>query len=509
MDPGGSSIRTLYRATCVRTQGQPAMGEWLLVDGRHVERVGTGDPPPADRTVDLPGATVVPGFIDAHVHLTGTGIHTRWPDASAATSAEALTASLTRLMRTADAARLVHGFDESRWSDRRLPTLEELDAVGPHPLICVRTDGHVSLANTPALQRSGILELSGVQRSEAGALTGLVTQAANDALQRWYVDQLGDRELEDLQLQAGAVAAARGVTSVHEMSIPASRGTRDLDVLLAHRDRLPVDVIAYAATMDIPLVIERGLHRIGGDLSMDGSIGARTAFLGAPYVDDPGTGAAYLEEDELARFLQEAHAAGLQVGLHAIGDAAIERLITAWERVYRGLDSRERRHFRARRHRVEHFEMPADGHIERAAALGLAISVQPAFDATWGFPGQLYEQRLGQDRAIAMNPFRRMLERGLTLGEGSDSPITPLDPVAGVHALEHHHDPAGSIGRDDALRIATVGSARIGHQDKKGRLEPGMHADFAVYDRDPAAVGDIAALRPILTVSLGRDVYVQ
>ncbi|MEX0991991.1 MAG: amidohydrolase family protein [Actinomycetota bacterium] len=505
----GPSIRTLYRATRVRTQGQPATGEWLLVDGRHIERVGIGDPPPADRIVDLPGATIIPGFIDAHVHLTGTGIRSRWPQAAAAGSPGELVAALTDLMRVANASILVHGFDESRWTERRVPTLEELDAIGPHPVVCVRADGHVSLANTPALERSDALDLPGVARDEAGSPTGLVTRAANDALQRWYVDQLGDQELEELQLEAAAVAAARGVTSVHEMSIPASRGTRDLDVLLAHRERLPVDVVAYAATMDIPLVMERGLGRIGGDLSMDGSIGARTAFVSAAYVDDPGTGVGYIEEDDLASFLQEAHVAGLQVGLHAIGDAAIERTVTAWERVYRALDSRLRRHFRARRHRIEHFEMPVEGHIERAAALGLAISVQPAFDATWGFPGQLYEQRLGETRAAAMNPFRTMVERGLTLGAGSDTPITPLDPLAGVHALEHPHDPTRALARDDALRLATVGSARLAHQDKKGRLEPGMHADFVAYDQDPVTVGDIASLRPIMTVSLGRDVYVQ
>jgi len=459
--------------------------------------------------VDLPGATIVPGFIDAHVHLTGTGIRSRWPQAAAAGSREELILALADVLRRHDATILVHGYDESRWGDRQVPTLAELDAIGPHPLVCVRTDGHVSLANTPALERSGILDLPGVLRDDTGSPTGLVTQSANDALQRWYVDQLSDHELEELQLQAAAVAAARGVTSVHEMSIPAARGTRDLDVLLAHRERLPVDVVAYAATMEIPLVMERGLGRIGGDLSMDGSIGARTAFVGAPYVDDPGNGVAYIDEEELAGFLQEAHVAGLQVGLHAIGDVAIGRAVAAWERVYRGLDSRLRRHFRARRHRIEHFEMAGEGHIERAGALGLAISVQPAFDATWGFPGQLYEQRLGQERAAAMNPFRTMMERGLTLGAGSDTPITPLDPLAGVHALEHHHDPAQSLGREEALRLATVGSARLAHQGKKGRLEPGMHADFAAYEQDPATHDDIAALRPITTVSLGRDVYVQ
>src|SRR4029079_5830914 len=133
---------------------------------------------------------------------------------------------------------------------------------------------------------------------------------------------------------------------------------------------------------------------------------ARTAALAAPYVDGEGDGVTYLEDEELARFLPSGHDAGLQGGVPAIGDRAIDQVLAAWEGVYASLDSRGRRHFRARRHRVEHFELPTGPHIERAAMLGLAVSVQPAFDARWGGPGELYELRLGAGRAAAMNPFR-------------------------------------------------------------------------------------------------------
>jgi predicted amidohydrolase YtcJ len=195
--------------------------------------------------------------------------------------------------------------------------------------------------------------------------------------------------------------------------------------------------------------------------------------------------------------------------MHAIGERAIEQVLRAWERIYRSLDSRERRHFRARRHRIEHFEMPTDAQVERAAMLGLAVSVQPTFDLHWGNEGQLYEQRVGTDRAWAMNPFRTMLDRGVVLGVGSDAPVVPLDPWLSVHALEHHHDPAQRLTRREAIQAHTAGSARLAHhEEKKGILEPGMHADFAAYDADPFDSDDVRDLRPILTVSLGRDVSV-
>ena len=127
--------------------------------------------------------------------------------------------------------------------------------------------------------------------------------------------------------------------------------------------------------------IGTGLPAIGGDLPVDGSIGARTAAAMAALRRRDGVGAAYFADDELAEFFHGGHGAGLQVGVHAIGDRAIEQVLSAWERVYHALDSRERRHFRARRHRVEHFEWRPTAQVERAAMLGLAASVQPAFDA--------------------------------------------------------------------------------------------------------------------------------
>jgi predicted amidohydrolase YtcJ len=227
-----------------------------------------------------------------------------------------------------------------------------------------------------------------------------------------------------------------------------------------------------------------------------------------PYVEGAQVPHGYYEDDELAQYFHDGHLAGLQVGVHAIGDAAVEQVVRTWERVYQALDSRQRRHFRARRHRIEHFEMASPAIIERAAMLGLAISVQPSFDSEWGFRGGLYEQGLGAERAARMNPFRDLLRRGLELGAGSDSPITTIDPLAGIAAFESHHDPAQSLSRDEAIRVYTIGSARLAHQeDKKGSLEPGKHADFAAYDADVFEIDLLEGVAPMLTVSLGRDVF--
>ena len=122
-------------------------------------------------------------------------------------------------------------------------------------------------------------------------------------------------------------AASRGVTCVHEMAMPLNNGRREIEVLLEHRSRLPVDVIVYVADKDIPWVMYLGLETLGGDLSLDGSIGARTAAVSGPYVDGDGTGVLYEQDDELAEVFHNAHLAGLQVAVHAIGDEAIEQAL--------------------------------------------------------------------------------------------------------------------------------------------------------------------------------------
>jgi predicted amidohydrolase YtcJ len=503
-------MRTLYRAGRVHTLSGPASGEWVLVDDRHVQRVGGGDPPAADRTVDLPGTTIVPGFIDSHVHLTGTGIDQAGPYLGGVESVERLLEVLAAAARDREGATLAHGFDETRWPHARFPTQEELDRASDRPLIAIRADGHVSVANTPALLQAEVMEVPGVESDERGRTTGVVRREANERLQGWFHRSLSDHDVQRYQLLAAGLAASRGVTTVHEMSVPRVRGLRDFEVLMAHRAQLPVDVVPYVASTDIPYVMDAGLSRIGGDLNLDGSIGARTARLSAAYQDDGGTGVSYFDDDALCEFLHNAHLAGLQTALHAIGDAAIDQALRSWERVYHALDSRERRHFRARLHRLEHFEMPDPPMVERAAMLGMAISIQPTFDSEWGHPGGMYERRLGRDRALSMNPFRSLINRGMEVGAGSDSPITALDPMVGIWALENHHEPVERLTRAEAIGLFTSGSARLANlEGKKGKLEPGMQADFAAYEQDPQEADTVLDLRPVLTVSRGREVYAR
>jgi predicted amidohydrolase YtcJ len=501
-------VKTLYRARRVWTLGHPPDGEWLLIDDRHIHRIGVGEPPAADRVVDLPGATIVPGLIDSHVHLTSTGISVADGDVRAARSAADLLAAVaTRSSAAPDEVLALQGFDESTWPDPTLPSIADLDAT-VQPLVIRRTDGHMALVNQAALTASGAHDEEGVVRDAEGLPTGEVRWDANRIVGAWVAATRSEHRIEELQLIGAGLAAMRGVTGIHEMALPEEFGMRDVEVLLRHRRRLPVDVDVVLGSMDVPAAIGLGLTAIGGDLPADGSIGARTAALTEPYDGAEGAGALAYDDEVLRGFFHDAHQAGLQVGMHALGDRAIEQVLAAWESIVQTLDTRERRHFRARRHRIEHFELPTRGQIERAAMLGIAASVQPTFDLVWGHEGGLYERRLGQTRAWGMNPLRLLTERGVVVGVGSDAPVVPMDPWLTIHAIEHHHDPNQRMGRIEALRLHTAGSARLAHREgKQGALEPGMHADFAAYDDDPMVAEDVRGLQSILTVSLGREVW--
>ncbi len=285
-------------------------------------------------------------------------------------------------------------------------------------------------------------------------------------------------------------------------------GLRDLQVFLGHRERLPIDVVAGGRHDGHPAD-----H--GPRPAVDRRRPARRRF--DRRADRGGHGAVRRRARERCplsrrrrarRVLPLAgHMAGLQVGVHAIGDRAIEQVITVWERVYAALDSRERRHFRARRHRIEHFEMASAAQVERAAMLGLAVSVQPAFDRCWGAPGGLYDTGLGWERAAAMNPFRTMIDRGIEVGAGSDTRSRRSTRCCRSRRAKRITMRRNDCRRVEAIRLHTSGGARSGiRKTRRARSVRACTRTWWCSTPIRCPWSSVEGLRPILTVSLGREV---
>ncbi len=170
--------------------------------------------------------------------------------------------------------------------------------------------------------------------------------------------------------------------------------------------------------------------------------------------------------------------AGLQAGFHAIGDAAVDAVV---EGVRAAAEKLGLARVRAARHRVEHAEMLTPDAIAAFAEFGLTASVQPAFDALWGGQDGMYAQRLGAERAGAMNPFAALLRAGVPLAFGSDSPVTPLDPWGTVRAAAFHRTPEHRVSVRAAFTAHTRGGWRAVGRDDAGVLVPGAPADYAVW----------------------------
>lgn len=492
-------MRTVYRNGVVHARPAPPGADGppptaLVVEDGRVAWLGSdADLPdaPADEVVDLDGALVTPGFVDAHAHVLETGLAASAVDLAGARS---LADALDRVAAAAraggaDGVVLAHGWDESGWPERRAPSAEEVDrAVGGAAAYLARADLHSAVVSAALAERAGV-------RALPGWSDGLVAGAAHERVRE--VLRVADPARREALVRAGLAAFARqGVVSVHEHSAPALDTRDGLAALLAltadAASGLP-EVVGYRAELcetatDARRLADQvpGLAGVGGDLTVDGSLGSRSAALRTPYADDPaaGSGRLQLTAEQVANHVGAATRAGLQAAFHVIGDRAMEEVLLGFQAAaeVEGYDA-----LRAAGHRLEHAEMVDTPALARVLLLGLTVSGQPAFDAAWGGPDGMYARRLGAVRAANLNPFADLVDSGVPVAFGSDSPVTPIDPWGGVRAALLHHEPGQRLSAAVAFRAHTVGGHRAARR-VGGELSLGGPATFAVW-RVAGAVG--------------------
>ncbi len=251
----------------------------------------------------------------------------------------------------------------------------------------------------------------------------------------------------------------------------------DLADLLAMTDG--PQVVGYWGDVD---PVDLPVHGLAGDLFVDGAIGSRTAALVAPYADRPDTsGALYRDAAAIAAHLVSCTEAGLQAGVHVIGDAGMAAVVDGFELAAAKVGAPA---LAARRHRLEHVEMITADQAARLGAFGVVASVQPMFDAEWGGPDGMYSQRLGTERGTRLNPFAQLASAGMLLAFGSDTPVTSLDPWAAVRAAVHHRTPGSGLSPRAAFTAHTRGGWRAAGVDDgiTGTLQPGAPATYAVWE---------------------------
>ena len=492
-------------------------------------------PPELPRT-DLGGGWALPGFNDSHLHLLDVGRGLASVDLFGASGPADIAARCAAFVRAhavpPGQAVYGNGWNQDLFAGpHTLPTRADLDAAVPdHPLLLDRVCGHIMLCNTAALCAAGITSQTpdppggGIDRGPGGEPNGLLRDNAV-ALVRPLLPAETPAACAGRWRAALAHAAAHGLTSVQTCDVR----SRDWPTVLAAleeldaQDALPLRLTLQCA-MDTPEDLQAlwdagyrpGAHgkrwKIGPlKLFLDGSLGARTAWLRGGYADAPGAhGLCCLPMAEALALARKADAAGMQVVAHAIGDGAMEEMLDIIETL-----NAPRGGANPLRHGVVHCQVTAPGQWDRLAALGAGALVQPIF---LDYDHTIVTARCGAALAGTSYAFGDAVRRGLPVSYGTDAPVESLDPLRNLYAAVTRRplsggapwQPQQAVTRAQALFCYTQGSAWNEFAEaEKGRLAPGFLADFTVLDRDYFTVpeADIPRLRVQATVTGGQVVY--
>lgn len=492
-------------------------------------------PPELPRT-DLGGGWALPGFNDSHLHLLDVGRGLASVDLFGASGPADIAARCAAFVRAhavpPGQAVYGNGWNQDLFAGpHALPTRADLDAAVPdHPLLLDRVCGHIMLCNTAALRAAGITSQTsdppggGIDRGPGGEPNGLLRDNAV-ALVRPLLPAETPAACAGRWRAALAHAAAHGLTSVQTCDVR----SRDWPTVLAAleeldaQDALPLRLTLQCAmdtSADLQALWDAGYRpgahgkrwKIGPlKLFLDGSLGARTAWLRGGYADAPGAhGLCCLPMAEALALARKADAVGMQVVAHAIGDGAMEEMLDIIETL-----NAPRGGANPLRHGVVHCQVTAPGQWDRLAALGAGALVQPIF---LDYDHTIVTARCGAALAGTSYAFGDAVRRGLPVSYGTDAPVESLDPLRNLYAAVTRRplsggapwQPQQAVTRAQALFCYTQGSAwQEFAEAEKGRLAPGFLADFTVLDRDYFTVpeADIPRLRVQATVTGGQVVY--
>ena len=484
---------------------------------------------PKTRVVDLNGRALVPGLIDAHAHVTLYGMYARGVDCRypAVQSISDIQARIAEAARRTPPGQWIRGwaYNQKKLRESRHPTRHDLDAVAPdHPVMLVRTDYHISVVNSRALQLAGITRDTPdpkggrIERDASGEPTGVLVDAAH--MQMMKVAMPSVEELRQAILDGCRGFASLGITCVHDAG---GFGPLQYQAMAeaAIRGELPIRLYAMVWSMvDVDEMLEHFLEtglptgfgnpwlRLGPlKLMTDGSSSGPTAAVREPYTSNPhDRGILYYAQEEINSIFEKAHRRGFQLTAHAVGDRAVEMVVSAIESAA-GPDAPRRRP------RIEHCGIVDESLLERIQRAGIVPIPQPIFCYDFG-DGYLRDYG---ERTEYMFACRSFLERGIPAAASSDAPVTSADPMLGIWAAVTRRTQGGAVigARQavtvrQALRMYTWNAAYAEFSEsEKGSLEPGKLADLTVLS-DPildVGVDSIKGIRAVMTVVGGKVVY--
>ena len=490
---------------------------------------------PQTQVIDVGGKFLMPGFNDAHVHLSEGGSQALNVDLVGVKSLEEFRERIRAKVAKAAPGDWIlgGGWDETLWPVKTVPTRWDVDEVsGDHPMFLGRVDGHIAVANTRALQLASITIASRdpkggkIDRDANGQPTGVIRETARQAVYDAIPAPTHDKRRQAMET-ALVQAAQWGVTSVQDNSAT----WEDFQVLeeIEKDGKLTARVSEWLPFNDsVDQLESKRKHHPASDLMlhtgmlkgfMDGSLGSHTAALLEPYSDDPkNSGIPRYDAPKLNEMTKERMLAGFQIGFHAIGDRGVQMALDAFAEAQKA--AREKKTKAANggdeyRLRIEHSQVVTPQEIVRFRDLKIIASMQPCqllTDMKWA------ESRLGPKRAEHSYTWAEFLKRGVPLAFGTDYPVEPITPFRGLYAAitrksedgKTEYFPEQKISMDQAIAAYTTGSAFAEFAEKeKGLIVPGMLADLVVLDRDVTAASpqQLLGTKVLRTVVGGTTVY--
>jgi predicted amidohydrolase YtcJ len=484
---------------------------------------------PNTRVIDLNGRTVVPGMIDAHVHLLNLGNSLRNVDLVGTSSYDQVVARVVARARETPPGTWIlgRGWDQNDWGVTQFPTHEALSrAVPNHPVVLTRIDGHATLVNAAAMRAAGVTAQTQdpaggrFERAADGSLTGVLVDAAMGLVNR-HVPAASRDQMKTAVQSAIAEMNRWGLTGVHDAGV--SRAVIDVYEEVAREGQFNIRDYVMVANNDesINHYLQRGpqLGLYDGRLwiksikiSADGALGSRGASLIEPYADDPrNSGLALVPAGRVRDVGIKALRSGFQLNVHAIGDRANRTVLDEFEQAFDSVPLADHRF------RIEHAQIIHPDDVPRFAELGVIPSMQASHqtsDMYWAV------NRLGPTRVLGAYAWRSLLNSGVIIANGSDLPVERTNPLISFMASVARQDargwPAGGwfpeqrMTREEALKSMTIWAAYSGFMEKEvGSLAPGKLADFVVLDQDIMRVPPelILSTNVLATYLGGRAVF--
>ena len=496
--------------------------EAVAVKGDRIVKVGSNEEisqlvEKETEVIRLNGKTVVPGFIDTHIHVADFAKLLTWVDLNDVKSIKELQNRLKERVQKTPHGRWIigRGWNQTRLQEKRLPSFSDLDSASPEtPVIFYHETALMCVVNSKALELAGITKHTRApsggaidKDAETGEVTGVLRDTATDLVWKVIPEPCEDELLEAVGLAFETIVEA-GVTTVHWVVLSAI----ELSVIqrLLTQKQLPISVYLIVPVNLMDSVLNTGPLRFSGDklkvggvmIFADGYLAARTAALYQPYSDDASvSGELLCGQEKMNGVAAKTLRAGLQLVIHAVGDRAVDAALTTVEQV-----SKEARC------RLEQAAVLNAGLIKRVKTANVIVSVQPRVIAS-EFSVWSATEHLGAERARWLFPLKTLVKEGVKVVGGSDCPMEPLNPLLGIQeAVTRRFYPEERITVSEALRLYTVDAAySSGEENIKGSVETRKIADLTVLSHDPCKVppNQIENIKVEMTIAGGKVVYFQ